>query len=1027
MQHNLLILIFALVAMTIILFVSAMNTEDVSNATTEEQLKTTMPKSLEEKAYNFVPRGILIFLDDSERTYGALSYSLLTALYQKASPIIVSGSLFFNVISEYNNLPADTPSNLMQRFVEAKNTLESTNASENQKATALKEQKAIYLKASGFNPDDWIIKEIVPNNLYLLITQDYLDSINIKKTAVLDYDLSNISDAELQLGLKINHIKSTTIDSIKPSSMIVANADYFVSALSAIFCERSEYKNKSIPLPSWAIHMNGHGTINTTVVWLKIDDFKKVLTFFEYNIICHLLTYNSCYAAGKNIEIIYKDIKAIIQKTYPFPIIAEALTDAVTFVTQADPILKDGSLAVKTYVKYNDFFEQVIKSVKDDKDNILALDKIDYGQIALALQKTDRPFIQNAAQIKLPGVEWFSVIDAEKNIVSIGSVLAKTRDPEKPLNIVNFFQTDPTVLLLYTQDIPFELIINSTKLEGIVSMIPENALHTIKKISSSMEPELVLDLFMSIEDKYSAPEKIFFIEKISNGSEAIKNVIVYNKSSGTYAFFQKNSEKFIKLRSTAAKKIADQTNEQEYLNLLQHVKLVKNDKIMVKMLSDKAKGIWTQLGSYTFNDEKDLTTKLPVKLGNSCIIEKIETPIDSNLELKKILDALHALSKDGAFLVWVDEITTKYDSAIMVIPNIKDGDIITLTNLIVANSFGQLFYLFTYDNQFYKGGKKIEYDYREFYKERYNLPIKKLKPSSQVIKGQQLPSILTQKKLETIKANLIEKTKKTELLDPNALRRIIAKAKIERMIKPIKLLLESSKSDDKVNGLRQFQTLVERGEAFEEAAEAASKVINSNATVTVKKEAFEIFQALIAKSVKFDEAFVAATNILNLGIKAKLGDLKNAIKIFEALSKKAPTLTKKSIELLLQSSNVSEITKEKLKAIDDSISKTEAMILKIKLLLKSSAYDDKAKGLRQLRSLVEQGDALTDAATLATEVILDLETATIEDDNEAIKIFEALRIKTPEITKKSIQSLLDDTSIVRETKEKLKAIYESIK
>src|SRR4029078_7029332 len=71
---------------------------------------------------------------------------------------------------------------------------------------------------------------------------------------------------------------------------------------------------------------------------------------------------------------------------------------------------------------------------------------------------------QNIPQIRYPGLPWFSVFD-NSIVASIGTVMAKTRTA--PLDIATFFarqgqqQADPLALLLYAQDIPFQLIIDT--------------------------------------------------------------------------------------------------------------------------------------------------------------------------------------------------------------------------------------------------------------------------------------------------------------------------------------------------------------------------------------------------------------------------------------------------------------------------------------------------------------------------------------------------------------------------------------
>jgi hypothetical protein len=131
--------------------------------------------------------------------------------------------------------------------------------------------------------------------------------------------------------------------------------------------------------------------------------------------------------------------------------------------------------------------------------------------------------LKDISQIKLPGIEWLSADIADKEIVSIGSILTKTHDPQKPLDIVSFFKKDPEIILLYTDDIPFELVINSNKLKVIFSMMSsgpspnqsEVVLHKIKKISSATH-DFIGILRWFILTGATQGNKWFFIDEIGD-------------------------------------------------------------------------------------------------------------------------------------------------------------------------------------------------------------------------------------------------------------------------------------------------------------------------------------------------------------------------------------------------------------------------------------------------------------------------------------------------------------------------------
>ena len=147
----------------------------------------------------------------------------------------------------------------------------------------------------------------------------------------------------------------------------------------------------------------------------------------------------------------------------------------------------------------------------------------------------------------MPGVEWFSVIEIDKKIVSIGSILAQTKNPKTPLDIVTYFKKDPEVILLYTDNIPFELKINSNQLKEIVSMVssgpikdkPNFVIHHIKKISSSQDSEKIFKWFESVSSSslLEHGSKWFFIDEINNDW---RNVIIFGIDPDTYKVYGEN-------------------------------------------------------------------------------------------------------------------------------------------------------------------------------------------------------------------------------------------------------------------------------------------------------------------------------------------------------------------------------------------------------------------------------------------------------------------------------------------------------
>lgn len=468
--------------------------------------------------------GLLVFLDDSEKKLGAISGDCLAALQQNAGPIIASASII------------DTIRN-------------------------------------RFNEQLWIIKEINPL-LYLLIPKSYLLDKNISEHDLYYTNNPALTEIEYQLGLKANHMQMVTLQDIKRPLETPQYADYFMQALwdetqnkSHIFVTHNEYAHDKIfKVPQWVIYIGGHGGMKTSVVDLSLEQFKTLLSFLEYKIQTYLLYYSSCYAAGINSELLYKDTRSKIDKTYSFAIITQALTDASIFsATQISLVAR----AIAMSGSFFDFLQYATTS-----------HTINYNTLANLVH----PNIQAVAipQIKLPGLPWFSVIDTEK-VASIGTILTKTRT--EPLDIETFFAkkgklAEPIALLLYANYILFELIINSKTDKGkppsIISMIPGTTAHRIKKISSSKHSiEDILSSFLDIESL--GPNKYFSIWTITgicsswisnaltcdiNTNQTIEHVVISLIEKEKEVYFSYNQKHYL-FTIVDGKKIIRQLKESE--------------------------------------------------------------------------------------------------------------------------------------------------------------------------------------------------------------------------------------------------------------------------------------------------------------------------------------------------------------------------------------------------------------------------------------------------------------------------------
>lgn len=519
-------------------------------------------------------RTMLIFLDDSEsddaereNKMGAISGTFFCAFGQQAGPIIISASVIDNLRRPEVPAQGDDQA-LVNRFNELLRKPDLDDA-------GFRELKTILRTAASF--DDlahlWVIKKI-DDALYLLIPKQYLQSLAIDQAEVEKFIQGPLTDVEQLLGLKVNHMQTVSnLDEIKKPTPAPQAAHYFIDAIynstkddpSSIFITNGEYykrKNKNIPL--WSIFIGGHGLMSMSVANLALPQFKDFLTFLLRGIHTKVLYYLSCYAAGLNSKILYEDAESGIDRNYPFAIITQAITDAPVMAVTSRLIMRDGNLSIMTFQAFNDFVRIATTS-----------DIVDYKGLANCFVGHESLFGAGGGvlpQVKFPGLPWFSVIHEER-VVSIGSILAKTRT--KPLNTETFFarkgkKAAPVGILLYVLDIPFELIVNSKVSSGlppsVISMIPGNVLHHIKKISSQIHS--VENLLLSfLQLKGLGPQKIFIIDEVTGkkgwlSTVTVKDVVIALSPQQNTMYYIQNGLLF---KNNAQKTDADDLQKYERL------------------------------------------------------------------------------------------------------------------------------------------------------------------------------------------------------------------------------------------------------------------------------------------------------------------------------------------------------------------------------------------------------------------------------------------------------------------------------
>lgn len=389
-------------------------------------------------------------------------------------------------------------------------------------------KKAVFKEYSSFNADEWIVKKVSPDHL-LLIPKNYLETIKKKNNFAQHYKKEQFSVNELNLGLKIDHMEDVASlekfaqDYRHPSAYNVTKS--FVELLPSLFITRPEYqKEKAVQrinatqMPQWVFYLVGHGASGIVIAGIPLDQFKEILNFFDTKITTKLFVYDSCYASGVTADIVYKDQKSAIYRSYSYAIASGALTDAPTsgktdYVPLIDIKYEDIDIAKKrirprSLYHYDKFMQEVTTETTLDFPKTLA------NLLPGAAKIEDKRDIFNLPQLKLPGVPWFNIADTQNKVVSIGAVLAFSRSADQPLDIMKFFnrKMEPEAILLYANIFPFPLIIPTKTMPSLVSMVPGDAVHKFNKVSIRTSFAAFADSFKNLAR--SNINKLYWISEL---------------------------------------------------------------------------------------------------------------------------------------------------------------------------------------------------------------------------------------------------------------------------------------------------------------------------------------------------------------------------------------------------------------------------------------------------------------------------------------------------------------------------------
>lgn len=458
-------------------------------------------------------RALLIFLDalepytptevsiDYVDTGGGITNDCLAAILTKASPLLVSGPILYNLFS----LPqVDAEKN--KNFVRAVGNL--------------------------FDQDDWIIRKVKHNNLYCMMTKDYLadqerKSIFFKKIMKEGHKKTGRTALEYQLGLQFDHMEPVPVHNAAQGRAYFAErysdgnpglrekiSFDFIDSLKDIFVLNADYEKNEFSPPEWFVYLTGHGWYGMSIAQLTFEQFTELLNFLERKIKTAFFVYSSCYATGYNAQQVYGELTKIGGvKTYPFVIATQAVSDAQTLTGYIK--LENGKIISR--IRFDLFIKSLLESSTSYEEALT--------HIILDIKR--QYFKSEIPQIRFPHVPaWFPVTESDKAVVSITETMAKTRMKPLVINPYEFEgqQKDPMAILLYTDQVSFPVHINTMSMPTLILMASGRVDCKIKELTATNIS--TQNFFESTKKVRYGVAKDIFIEKVITKDDVLNNVLI---------------------------------------------------------------------------------------------------------------------------------------------------------------------------------------------------------------------------------------------------------------------------------------------------------------------------------------------------------------------------------------------------------------------------------------------------------------------------------------------------------------------
>jgi len=274
----------------------------------------------------------------------------------------------------------------------------------------------------------------------------------------------------------------------------------------------------------------------TRIGGLNLQEFKKALIFFNTKIITGFLFYTSCFAGGQLAIDAYKNETQNTLSDFNYTIATDSSFDVPTrkeiiisslnaYFNKAEnqfnekKLLKiidfsEKRIVLHSNINYRNFFKQLEEFPLKSSSYLELFANVNPLLANFQIRLRNKDWVQALPSIRFPGTTWFNTVELPKNVVQLTKIKVLARGNE-PL-VIDQKTNKKRAILLYTNDIPFEVIIKSSPkkyIPSIVSMNPGTAVHVLESLDVS-EFDLSKTLLSFFPFGEFSGSKLFLIKKL---------------------------------------------------------------------------------------------------------------------------------------------------------------------------------------------------------------------------------------------------------------------------------------------------------------------------------------------------------------------------------------------------------------------------------------------------------------------------------------------------------------------------------